>query len=187
VFEGLKARLDRLFREHSSADPRAQAAALREAVLEARVGLRSMREALAATERELAGERKQLEDADRRGRLARDLPDPETVSVAERFALRHRERVQVLERKLQVQRDELALAEREVEEMTTQFRSAAAGTGGGASIDAAWRDLESAGASRPLSDDDRFAADADQRRRDQAVEEQLAYLKRKMKGGGNDR
>jgi hypothetical protein len=180
VFEGLKARLDRLFREHARSDPRAYAEGLREALLEARLGLGTMREALAATERELASERKQLSDAERRGRLAADLPDPETVSVAERFAARHRERVLVLERKLLVQRDELTLAEREVAEMAAEHRRAHRGSGS-SSIDAAWRDLESAGATRPVSEEDRLQADADRRMRERVVEEQLDYLKRKLK------
>ncbi|HWN83094.1 MAG TPA: hypothetical protein VNM87_13430, partial [Candidatus Udaeobacter sp.] len=113
VFEGLKARLERLLQDHSRPDPRARAAALREAVLEAKVGIQTMRSALAATERELEAERRQLADAERRGQLAAQLPDQETVSVAERFAQRHRARVGVLERKLAVQREELTLAERE--------------------------------------------------------------------------
>jgi hypothetical protein len=181
LFDGLKARLDRLFREHTSADPRAYAAGLREALLEAKLGLAAMRDGLDATERELAAERKQLADAERRGRLAGAVPDAETVAIAERFAVRHRERIVVLERKLAVQRDELALAEREVKEMAAEYRSAAAGAPGSASIDAAWRDLESAGATRPSSDEERSTAETDQRRRDEAVEAQLAYLKRKMR------
>ena len=180
VFDGLKARLDRLFREHTPANPRAYAAGLREALLEAKLGLTAMRQGLAATERELEDERRQLADAERRGRLAGDLPDPETVSVALRFAARHRERVLVLERKVVVQRDELVLAERELQEMMNEYRSAADRSSASASIDAAWRDLESAGATRPASEEDRYAAEADQRRRDQAVDEQLAYLKRKL-------
>jgi hypothetical protein len=36
--------------------------------------------------------------------LAAEVPDAETVALAERFALRHRERVLVLERKIVVQR-----------------------------------------------------------------------------------
>ena len=75
-----------------------------------------------------------------------------------------------------VQRDEVALAEREVEEMTGQLRS---GTATADSIRAAWRDLEAAGASPP-TEDDRLAHEADRRRRDQAVEAQLEYLKRKL-------
>ena len=187
MFDGLKARLDRLFREHTSADPRAYAAGLREALLEAKVGLTAMREALVATERELATERRQLAAAERRGRLAGAVPDPETVAVAERFAARHLERMLVLERKLVVQRDELALAEREVQEMSAQYRSAASVTAGSASVDAAWRDLESAGATRPTSDDERDAAAADQRRREETVEAQLAYLKGKLRDQKRER
>ena len=107
-----------------------------------------MREALAATERELAVERKQLEDAERRGRLAAAVPDPETVAIAERYAARHRERVAVLERKIVVQRDELVLAERELAEMSAKRQRATAGQPS-ESVAAAWRDLESAGATPP--------------------------------------
>jgi hypothetical protein len=171
VFDGLKARLDRLFREHGSAG-REYAAGLREALIEARLGLVALRDGIAQTERELGTERKQLSDAERRGRLAAEVPDAETVALAERFALRHRERVLVLERK------ELALAEREVEEMATEYRGTARGSGS-PSIDAAWRDLEAAGAARP-AEADHLAAETDKRRREEAVEAQLAYLKKKM-------
>ena len=107
MLEGFKARLDRLFRERGGGDdPRAHAEALRDALIEARAGLASLRESLAASERELASERKQLADAERRGRLAAELPDPETVAVAERYAQRHRERITLLERKVALQREE---------------------------------------------------------------------------------
>jgi hypothetical protein len=181
VFEGLKGRLERLFQEQSRSDPRARAAALREALLEAKVGVSTMRSALAATERELAAERRQLTDAERRGQLAADLPDAETVSVAQRFADRHRERVGVLERKLAVQRDELALVEREVQDMLNEYRSARGPGAMSQSIDAAWRDLETAGAERPgleLNDADP-QSNSDQKLKD-AVEQQLAFLKRKL-------
>jgi hypothetical protein len=184
VFDGLKARLDRLLRERGSdrggSDPRAFAAGLREALVEARLGITEMRRALAAAEAELQSERKQLADAERRGRLAAAVPDAETVAVAERFAARHRERILVLERKVVVQRDELALAEREVHEMTAQWRSASQGGPRSESLDAAWRDLEAAGGSRSTDESDRMAADLDRRKREEAVEAQLAYLKKKM-------
>jgi hypothetical protein len=179
VFEGLKARLDRLFQEHTRPDPRARAAALREALLEAKVGVRTMRAALGATERELELERRQLADAERRGRLAREVPDPETAAVADRFTARHRERVAVLERKLVVQRDELALAEREVAEMLAEYRTAQPGKPF-ESIDAAWRDLQAAGGERPDLGLDDETARADDQKLKQAVEAQLAYLKKKM-------
>jgi hypothetical protein len=86
----------------------------------------------------------------------------------------------VLERKVAVQRDELALAEREVQEMTAQFRSAAQGGLRSESVEAAWRDLEAAGGVRPADEADRVAAELDRRRRTEAVEAQLAYLKKKM-------
>ena len=178
MLEGLKARLDQLLRDGSRSDPRAYAAGLKEAVIEARLGVRAMQEALAATERELAAERQQLEDAERRGKLAAMVPDPETVQVAERYALRHRERSGVLERKLMVQREELVLAERELAEMTVEVKRAIAGNPS-ETISAAWRDLESAGATRP-DEEDRVRAETDRQRRDRAIEAQLAYLKRKL-------
>ena len=179
MFDGLKARLDRLLRDRG-ADPRAYAASLREALVEARLGITEMRRALAATEAELEAERRQLADTERRGRLAAAVPDAETVAVAERFAARHRERILVLERKVVVQADELALAEREVREMTVQWRSASQPGQRSESLDAAWRDLEAAGGSRSTEESDRTAAELDRRRRDEAVVAQLAYLKKKM-------
>jgi hypothetical protein len=178
VLEGLKARLDQLLRDGARSDPRAYAAGLREALLEARLGITTMREALAATEREIASERRQLEDAERRGRLAAALPDPETVAVAARYVARHRERVSVLERKIVVQRDELALGERELADMTAEAQRATAGNPS-ESIAAAWRDLESAGVTRP-DEQERTQAEAERRRRESAIEAQLAYLKKKL-------
>lgn len=181
MFESLKARLERLLREHTRTDPRAQAARLREAILEAKVGVGTMRTALSATEQELAAERRQLADAERRGRLASEVPDSETVTLAERFAARHRERIAMLERKLIVQRDELVLAERETTEMLDEYRKARPGAAS-ESIEAAWRDLEAAGGERPgfgLGDEP-SKADAD-RRLKEAVEAQLAFLKKKLR------
>lgn len=180
MFDGLKARLDSLLRDRGGADQRAHAASLREALVEARLGITEMRRAFASAEAELQSERKQLADAERRGRLAAAVLDTETVAVAERFAARHRERIQVLERKVVVQRDELALAEREVQEMTVQWRSASQRGPSSESLDAAWRDLEAAGGARSSDESDRMAADLDRRKRDEAIEAQLAYLKKKM-------
>ncbi len=181
MFESVRARLEKLLRDHSRSDPRAYLAGLREALLEAKTGVGTMKSALTATERELLAERRQLADAERRGRLAADVLDTETVALAERFAVRHRDRVAVLERKLVVQRDELALAEREVEEMLAQVRSGRSGMGS-ESIAAAWRDLEAAGADRPdtAPDDERLRAEADRKLKEQAVEAQLAFLKKKF-------
>ena len=181
MFESVKARLERFLQEHSRQAPRERAAALREALLEAKVGLSTMRDALTATERELAAEKQHLAAAERRGRLAADLPDPETVALAERFTVRHRDRVGVLERKLAVQRDELQLTEREVVEMLAEYRGARQNNPA-ESLDAAWRDLEAAGADRPgLELDDRKSPHTEQQLKDQAVEAQLAFLKKKFR------
>jgi len=179
VFESLKTRLDKLLRDHTRADPRARAAALREALLEAKVGVATMQAALAATERELAAERRQLSDAERRGRLAAELPDAETMALAERYTVRHRERVAVLERKLGVQRDELVLVEREVAEMFTEYRARPGGAAG--SVEAAWRDIQAAGGDRPGTGlDEDPDPDLERKLRDKAVEAQLAFLKEKF-------
>jgi hypothetical protein len=149
-------------------------------VLEAKVGVSTMRSALVATERELAAERRQLEDAERRKRLAGEVPDPETVTVAERFITRHQERVGVLERKLVVQRDELMLAEREALEMLSEYRAARPGAPF-ESIDAAWRDLQAAGGERPdLGLEMDPAQSNTEEKLKQAVDAQLAYLKKKL-------
>jgi hypothetical protein len=68
--------------------------------------------------------------------------------------------------------------------MTAQWRTASTGSGvSSASIDAAWRDLEAAGATRGPDDGDRTAAELDRQNRERAVEAQLDYLKRKMGKG----
>jgi hypothetical protein len=178
VLDGLKARLDQLLREHAGSDPRAYAAGMRDALIEAKVGLTRMSEAIVVTERELAAERKQLEDAERRARLAAGVADQETVAIAERFAVRHRGRIEVLVRKIGVQRDELALAQREIEEMAAEVRKKS-GPEASESVRAAWRDLEAAGATRP-DEDERSHVEAEQRRLNEAIEAQLAYLKKKL-------
>jgi hypothetical protein len=179
VFDDLKARLEQFFRTDSRSDPRAHASALREAVLEAKVGVSTMRSALAATEAELRQERRRLEDAERRGKLAAEVPDAETVALAQRYAERHRERVGVLERKVIVQRDELAIAERELMDMLREYQTARAGRPF-ESVDAAWRELQAAGAEYPgLGLDEEPGQKSDEKLK-QAVEAQLAYLKKKL-------
>lgn len=181
MFDGLKARLERLFAE---AEQRDDGGSLRDAVVEMRAAVAALRDALAQSERELDAERRQLADATRRRDLARDIEDMETVDVAERFATRHTERVAVLERKLGVQRDELALAERELSEVMGRFRIQQGRAGGGApaSIDRAWRDIAAAGGTRPELDleGELAKAEADRKLHEAAVEAQLAHLKRKL-------
>jgi hypothetical protein len=172
VFESLRARLDRFLAERTPpADAREQQQALHGALLDAKVGLATMRDALQAAERGLTGERQQLADAERRGRLAAGIGDQETADVAGRFTARHAERVELLERKVAVQRDELALAEREYESMRAEFQQR---RGAVPPVPGAGPDVDEAALRHQL---DRAA-------RESAAEEQLASLKRKVRGDG---
>ena len=165
--------------------PRETAAALEQSLVDLKVGLGDLRRAREATERELASERRNLDDAVRRRELAAAIPDPETVRVAEEFAARHRERVGVLERKLAVQVEEVGLAEREASELAERWRAARRGLGPSGmtpSVEAAWRGLEDAGADRPELDldHDLLRHQADRAARDQAADLQLQALKKKL-------
>lgn len=153
---------------------------MREAVVDAKVAVAEVQEAIARTERELVLERGRLADAERRGRLAGEIQDQETVSVAERFAAKHRERLGVLEHKLVAQREELALAQRELDEMQTQLKSAAAQQ---PSTERAWRDLEEAGGARDGTDlrDELLKSDMDRAAREAAAARQLEELKKKLR------
>ena len=155
---------------------------MREAVVDAKVAVAEVKEAIARTEREVGAERQRLADAERRGRLAGEIQDRETVAVADRFAAKHRERLGVLERKLATQREELALAQRELDEMQTQLKAADQASGAG-STEQAWRDLEEAGGTRPGMDlsDELLKSDMDRAAREAAAARQLEELKKKMR------
>lgn len=158
---------------------------MREAVVDAKVAVQEMRAALARTEIEVKVEAQRLADAERRGRLAAEIQDQETVEIAERFTARHRERVGVLERKLAAQREELGLAERDLAEMQAQLQTAERdrpAAAGASSTERAWRDIQAAGGARPGVDlqDDLLKADMDRVAREQAADEQLDLLKKKL-------
>jgi hypothetical protein len=159
---------------------RARAAALQAAAIEAKVAIGALRSALAHTEREATIERQHLEDAERRGGLAREVADAETTAVAERFAAKHRERLALLEKKLLVQHEELALAERELAEMTEALKAAQTGTPAEGQP-GAWRD-PAAGAPRPESgaEDALLRQRMDRAMNEAAAEAQLAQLKKKL-------
>lgn len=168
------------------ASPSERVGRMREAVIQARVALDTMREHLRKTERELALERRQLEDAERRGRLAAGIQDQETVEVAERFTTRHRERVRVLEQKLEAQHAELAMTEREYERMKAELSEMARGeplAGAERSAQRAWQAVEGAGGARPDTDveGETLRGDLDRRARERAAEDQLESLKKRMK------
>lgn len=171
--DDLKLQLDRLFATRP--DPRAQAAGLREALVEFKIGIGQLREALLRVERELEIARREMVDYERRGRLAAEIGDAETTRIAEEFTAKAREKVDLLERKVLVQRDELGMAERDYEATKQQYQSASRGI--------------PLGNTTPPSAPDQDPADGpslidhlilDQRARESAVEAQLALLKKKL-------
>ena len=180
--DALRAALDAA----SPGDLRELARRMREAVIEAGAAVLEMREALGRTERELAAERQRVADAERRGRLAAEIQDGETVDVAQRFAAKHRERVGMLERKMAAQRDELALAERDRAEMQADLVRAERdqpATEAERNAARAWRELRDAGAVRPETDlqGDLLKADLDAAARDATAERQLREIKKRVK------
>ena len=153
---------------------------MREAVVDAKVAVAEVHEAVGRTEREIAAERQRLADAERRGRLAGEIQDAETVAVAERFAIKHRERLGVLERKLANQREELALAQRELDDMQAQLKTADRDR----PAMEAQRSAQTAGAgTEPDLDlqDELFRSDMDRAAREAAAARQLEELKKKMR------
>lgn len=181
----LRAALDRAT-PPSDGSLRELARQMREALVEAKVAVQELRQALARPDGEVALERQRLADAERRGRLAGEIQDRETVVVAGRFAAKHRERLEMLQRKLVVEREELALAERELGEMREQLVRAERerpATEAERSVERAWRNLERAGASRAKDDPQGDLLDGELERaaRDRAAEQQLRELKKRMK------
>lgn len=171
-FDDIKAHLDRLFAYRPTGSSREQAAGLRGALVEFKVALDQLREGLVRTERELEQARRDLADYERRGRLAADIGDAETAQVAEEFTGRTRERVDLLERKVIVQRDEVAIAERELEATRLRFQRASHGL----PLDPPGVPGAAESETDTLHDDPYL----DRRAREQVVDAQLEALKKKL-------
>ena len=130
--DSLRALSDRLAPE----ERRRVVSSMRDAMVHAKLGLQDLRDGIASTNARLGTERAELDTVRRRQGLAAQIGDAETVAIAEKFGAQHAERVAVLESKLMVQQQELTLAERELEEMSSQIRMAASGIApGGVSAD----------------------------------------------------
>jgi hypothetical protein len=179
MFERLRAAIDAALEAATSpSDKRDVVSGMREAVIEAHAVVQALREGLSRTEQELAVEQRNLKDAERRGRLATEIDDQETVEIANRFAMKHKERVAVLEKKLDAQRGELLFMERELDEMKAQIKKVA----GSSSVESAWREIESAGGVRPKTDvsEESLRSSFDRAAREAAADAQLEALKKRM-------
>ena len=189
MFEQLRASLRAVIEgSPSPSDRRAALSGLKEALVHARLGVDDLRGGVESTRAKLAAARAELETIQRRKALAAQINDAETVSVAERFEGLQTERVDVMARKLDAQERELAFAEREVTEMSADFRRAVAGVGSGSFGGAAARDrtvaaeVDAALGLDGVADetlDAQRRADA-RTRRDADADARLAELKRRM-------
>jgi hypothetical protein len=187
VFDDLRRALDDLLKGHvPAAERREVLQEMRESLVRARMSLDDLREGVAATSKRLQRERDELEKVRRRRTLAEGIGDAETVTVAQRFEAQHAEKVALIEKKLEAEQGELALAEREVEDMKAQFKAAQAGVGSGlrgGTIDSAERQLDEE-LSNPDAGLDRELSGLDRARRKAATEAEadarLAELKKRM-------
>ena len=169
----LRARLDNLLASYTKGgDARARAQGLHAALVEFKTALAENKEARATAERELARERRQLEDAVRRGGLAEGIGDAETARIAQEFIARHQERVGMLERRLGVIAEEIAYLEREYGTLSAHYQEARRGSG-----------LSSAPPPPDPLDHrefDALKARADREAAEMAVKAQLEMLKKKL-------
>jgi hypothetical protein len=174
MFERLRQSLrDAMSRASSPEEGRAVLAMMRDALVQARMGVHEVRDALRQSRAQLAHEQKELATVRRRRELAAGINDTETVEVADRFEKRHVERIGVLERKIEAQESELALAERELEEMNAQYRTMQAT--GGVTVNPPPSAGEELGA-----ESDTLRREMDRAAREAEAERQLSELKRKM-------
>jgi hypothetical protein len=171
--DDIKAQLDRIFAAGHRTSTRDQAAGLRAALIEFKVGISQLRDALTRSERELDTARREAGDYARRRELAGAIDDQETVRIAAEFTAKARERVDLLERKVIVQRDELAMAEREYEVTKQRFQAASRGL----PLDGPSPAEDVAGIEGSSSRDQTMM---DHRAREAAVEAQLEHLKKKL-------
>ncbi len=166
----------------SAEDRRSALPQMKETLVLARMGLDDLRKSLDVTRRRLEGERRELETVRRRKQLAEGIKDAETVTLAERFERQHEEKVQVLARKLETQEAELAIAEREVAEMTAELKAANAGIPGPGMrpVAAPMEDPLDDGTAAAGEEIDGMARANRRAAREADAEERLAELKRRM-------
>lgn len=166
---------------------RAGLARMKQTLVTARMGLEDLRRGLAVTRERLQQEEQELATMRRRKGLAAGIDDAETLALAEKYEAHHAERARVLARKLEAQEEELAIAERDVAEMTRELRNAMSGIPGAASRDATIDAEARAEADRAMDERGDVASEIDalgrareRTAREADAEARLAELKRRM-------
>ena len=183
MFDDVREALRDLLHGNSTPDERrAAVSAMKETLVLARMGLDDLRKSIEVTRVRLTAERRELETMVRRKTLAAGINDAETLALAERYERQHAEKVTVLERKLESQEAELALTEREVQEMGAELKAAAAGVGSGlGATPATDSSLDPGGdAERLRSELDAMARSRHRSATEADADERLAALKRRM-------
>jgi hypothetical protein len=186
MFDDIRETLRTLSGRLDPDERRRMTAGMRDALVHAKLGIKELQSALAATDTRLAAERSELETVRRRQGYAADIGDTETVAIAERFAQQHAERVAVLESKRMVQQQELDLAEREYDSMSAELRRIMSGSAPQASspeMDAK-REVDALLADEPLDPTGPPGGDPAPRRtraeREADAEARLAEMKRRL-------
>jgi hypothetical protein len=166
---------------------RAGLARMKQTLVTARLGLDDLRAGVAVTRKRLEAEQRELETTRRRKGLAAGIADAETVALAEKYEAHHAERVSVYARKLEAQEAELAIAERDVGEMSAELKGAMLGTAPPASGAGADARAAAAAADEAAGESSRVAEELDamgraraRSDRDADAERRLAELKRRM-------
>lgn len=182
VFEQFRRSLDELLqRATKPEDRRVVMMRMKSTIVQARMGVDDLRDALAQSRRKLEKEEQELATVRRRKELALGIKDADTVAVAERFERQHGERVRVLTEKIAVQARELELADRELEEMKAELRQAMAGIGappgGGLPLD---DPLTEPGDRRAQAELETLIRERARSDRDEEAARRLEELKRKM-------
>lgn len=182
MFDDLRSAFDALLKGNvAPGDRRALLHEMRDTLVRAKLAKEDLLETVAATASRLDREHSELQTVQRRRALAEGIKDAETVAIAARFEGHHLERVAILEKKLDAAQSELALLERDVAEMSTQFKAAQAGVGGGMRAGTVDDELD-LGTRDASLDRDMGALDRKQRKANTEAEAdaRLAELKRRM-------
>ena len=129
VFDGFRRSFDELLaRATRPEERRLVASRMKETLVHARLGLDDLRGGLDKARERLAAEERELETTRRRKQLAEGINDRETVDIAAKYEQMHAERADVLRQRVLAQEAELALAERDVAQMSDELKAVLAGT-----------------------------------------------------------
>jgi hypothetical protein len=186
VFDNFRRSFDDLLaRATRPEERRLVASRMKDTLVQARVGLDEMREGLEKARQRLTLEEKELETVTRRKQLAEGINDRETVDIATKYEEMHRERVAVLRQKVAAQEAEVALAERDVAQMTAELKAVMSGADPRAAapaIDTAdASELDPAAAASQLREEiDALGRARARAERESDADRRLEELKRKM-------